>query len=101
MIGRVLGVKAEGLEYSRNWEKVLWPTVDAALYGARRPETDAGNFLKAAKMRPLWRMFHNLLFHIVFTRKGGKDHVPSKDRYVLYNLFPKVKINLPSLILGN
>ena len=46
-------------------------------------------------------MFHNLLFHIVFARRGGKDNVPSKDRFVLYNLFLRVKINLLSLILGN
>ena len=62
---------------------------------------DAGSFLKAAKMKPLWRIFHNVLFHIVFARRGGKDNVPSKDRFVLHNLFLKVKINLPSLILGN
>ena len=101
MIGRVLGVQVERLEYSKNWEQAHWPTVDAALYGARRPEADAGNFLKAAKMRPLWRMFHNLLFHIVFSRRGEKDNVPSKDRFVLYNMFLRVKINLPSLILSN
>ena len=68
-------MKAEGLEYSKDWEKAHWPIVNAALYGVRRPETDADSFLKAAKMRPLWRMFYNLLFHIVFARRGGKDNV--------------------------
>ena len=52
-------------------------------------------------MKPLYRLFHNLLFHIVFARKGGKDNVPSKDRFVLYYLFLREKINLPSLILGS
>ena len=46
-------------------------------------------------------MFHNLLFHIVFARRGGKDNVPSKDKFMLYNLFLRVTINLPLLILGN
>ena len=46
-------------------------------------------------------MFHNLLFHIVFARRGSKDNVPSKDRFVLHNMLLRTKINLPSLILGN
>ena len=57
-------------------------------------------------MKPLFRLFHNLLFHnflfhIVFARRGGNDNVPSKDRFVLYYLFLRVKINLPSLILDS
>ena len=46
-------------------------------------------------------MFHNLIFHIVFSRRGGKDNVLSRDRFVLYNIFLRTKINLPSLILNN
>ena len=38
VIGRVLGVKAEGLKYSKNWEQAHWPNVNTTLYGARRPE---------------------------------------------------------------
>ena len=75
--------------------------MDTTLYGARRPDEDAANFLKAARMKPMWRMFHNLIFHIVFSRRGGKDNVPSRDRFVLYNIFLRTKINLPSLILNN
>ena len=101
MIGKVLGVEAEGLEYSRDWEKVLWQTIDYVFYGARRPETNVGAFLRASRMKPLYRLFHNLIFHIVFAKRGGKDNVPNKDRFVLHSLFLREKINLPSLILGN
>lgn len=100
-IEKVLGVQAEGLEYNKDWEKVIWPIIDNTLYGARRLESDADNFLRAAKMKPMWRMFQNLLFYIIFTRKEGNDNVSSKDRFMLYNLFLRVKINLPPLILNN
>ena len=99
VIGKILGVKSEGLEYSKDWEKVLWQTVDTNLYGVRRPETNAGAFLRASRMKPLHRLFHNLLFHIVFAKRGGKDNVFRKDRVILYHLFLREKINLPSLIL--
>ena len=46
-------------------------------------------------------MYYNLLFHIVFTRRGSKDNVSSKDRFVLHNLSVKKKINLPVLILDS
>ena len=62
---------------------------------------DAGSFLRASRMKPFFRLFHNLLFHIVFARRGGKDNVPNKDRFVLHNMFLRTKINLPSLILGS
>ena len=52
-------------------------------------------------MKPLWRMYHNLLFHIVFARRGSKDNVSSKDRFVFHNMSLKRKINLPALILGS
>lgn len=94
VIGRILGVKAEGLEYSKDWEKAHWASVDTTLYGAKRPETEAGNFLRASRMKPFFRLFHNLMFHIVFARRGGKDNV--FNRFVLYNLFLRVKINLLS-----
>ena len=45
VIGRVLGVKAEGVEYTKDWENAHWLSVDNTLYNRRRPETRDRNRL--------------------------------------------------------
>ena len=50
-IGKILGVQVEGLEYNKDCEKFIWSFVDTTLYGGKRPDSDAGNFLKAARMK--------------------------------------------------
>lgn len=46
----------------------------------------------------MFKMFHNLLFHIISSRRGRKDNVPSRDCFYLYQIFLQSKTNLPSLI---
>jgi hypothetical protein len=67
-IGKALGVKAEGKEYSKSWEQVLTSRVDEELYGTSRGTEDVANFLKASRMKPKYKMLHNLLFRIIFQR---------------------------------
>ena len=100
-IGKVLGVEAEVHVYNKDWEKVVRSYVDTTLYGEKRPDKDVASFLKASRMKPLWRLYHNLLFHIIFARRGGKDNVSSKDRFVLHNMSLKRKVNLSALILDS
>jgi len=46
----------------------------------------------------LGRVIHNVLFNIVLSRTGSRDHISEKDYFVFFHLEGK-PINMPSLIL--
>lgn len=70
------------MEYNKTLEQGMVSTVDEVLYGVAHPEEEVVRFTKAARMKPICRIFHNLLFHIVFLRCGGRDNVTNRDLFV-------------------
>lgn len=81
-IATIIRCLALGIEFIRDWEQAITPSVDRALYERARPQEDPTRFLKVTRMKPKSKFFHNLLFNIVFPRLEGGIMSPNVIDYV-------------------